>query len=62
MATRRVAVIGAGPVGLHAALRLLEEEGTEVLLLERGAEVAANVKEWVRGPRPCHCHWIFLSA
>lgn len=46
MATRRVAVIGAGPVGLHAALRLLEEEGTEVLLLERGAEVAANVKEW----------------
>jgi choline dehydrogenase-like flavoprotein len=59
---RRVAVIGACPVGLHAALRLLEEEGTEVLLLERGAEVAANVKVWVRGPRPCHSHWIFPSV
>lgn len=40
-----VAIIGAGPVGLAAAAHLLER-GIEPLVLEAGAQVGANVREW----------------
>lgn len=40
-----VAVIGAGPVGLAAAARLVER-GIEPLILERGATVGAAMLEW----------------
>jgi thioredoxin reductase len=40
-----VVIIGAGPVGLAAAAHLLER-GLEPLVLERGAEVGASVREW----------------
>jgi len=40
-----VIVIGAGPVGLAAAVHLLEW-GLEPLVLERGNQVAASVAEW----------------
>jgi thioredoxin reductase len=40
-----VAVIGAGPVGLAAAARLVER-GIEPLILERGASVGAALLEW----------------
>ena len=40
----RVAVIGAGPIGLEAALRL-STSGFETVLHERGT-VAANVRRW----------------
>ncbi|MCC6704465.1 MAG: NAD(P)-binding domain-containing protein [Thermomicrobiales bacterium] len=42
---RPVVVIGAGPVGLAAAAHLLEQ-GEEPLILERGSEIAANVRDW----------------
>ena len=40
-----VAVIGAGPVGLAAAARLVER-GIEPLILERGKSVGAAMLEW----------------
>ena len=40
-----VAVIGAGPVGLAAAARLLER-GIEPLVLEAGASVGANLLDY----------------
>jgi thioredoxin reductase len=40
-----VVVIGAGPVGLAAAARVLER-GLEPLVLERGDDVATNVADW----------------
>ena len=43
--TLPVVVIGAGPVGLAAAAQLLAR-GAEPLVLEAGAEVAANIREW----------------
>lgn len=40
-----VVVIGAGPVGLSAAVRLLER-GLEPLVLEAGGDVAASPRDW----------------
>lgn len=40
-----VVVIGAGPVGLAAAAHLLERR-LDVLILERGEDAAASVREW----------------
>jgi len=40
-----VAVIGAGPVGLAAAARLIER-GIEPLIFEKGASVGASLLEW----------------
>lgn len=40
-----VVVIGAGPVGLAAAVHLLER-GLEPLVLESGDDVASNVSDW----------------
>ena len=40
-----VAVVGAGPVGLAAAVHLLDR-GLEPLVLEAGGEVAAGVASW----------------
>lgn len=40
-----VVVIGAGPVGLAAAAHLLRR-GLTPLILEAGAEVAANIRKW----------------
>ncbi len=40
-----VAVIGAGPVGLAAAARLVER-GLRPILLEKGARVGAAILEW----------------
>ena len=42
-----VVVVGAGPQGLAAAAHLVER-GQEVVVLERGASVAAAVAEWGR--------------
>src|SRR6188472_268578 len=41
----RVAVIGAGPVGLAAAAHLLDR-GLEPLVFEAGAAVGASIREW----------------
>ena len=41
----RAVVIGAGPVGLDAALAALDA-GMEVQVLEAGSEVGANVAQW----------------
>lgn len=40
-----VVVIGAGPIGLAAAVHLLEQ-GLEPLILEAGSQVGAAVREW----------------
>ncbi len=40
-----VAVIGAGPVGLAAAAHLLQR-GETPLVLEAGAEIGANIRQW----------------
>lgn len=40
-----VVVIGAGPVGLAAAARLVER-GISVLILERGLRAAAALRAW----------------
>lgn len=40
-----VVVIGAGPVGLSAAVHLLDR-GLEVLLVEAAVEVAASLRDW----------------
>jgi hypothetical protein len=41
----RLAIIGAGPIGLEAAL-LATQKGYDVSLLERGPSVATNVRRW----------------
>ncbi|MBM9593583.1 FAD-dependent oxidoreductase [Roseitranquillus sediminis] len=43
--TLPIAVLGAGPVGLAAAARLVER-GLEPLVFERGAQAGASVAEW----------------
>ena len=43
-ATNRVAVIGAGPVGLYAAFRLVQA-GHRVVVWEKGS-IASNVENW----------------
>ena len=43
--TLPVAVIGAGPVGLAAAAHLIER-GETFVILESGASVGANVRQW----------------
>ncbi|TIW21641.1 MAG: FAD-dependent oxidoreductase, partial [Mesorhizobium sp.] len=40
-----VAVIGGGPVGLAAAVHLLEQ-GVPVKLYEAGTAVASNLRDW----------------
>lgn len=40
-----VAIIGAGPVGLAAAAHLAER-GEPFVIFERGAQVAANLRDW----------------
>jgi len=45
MAMCRIAVVGAGPVGLEMAVRAVRA-GMEVCLIERGSSIAANVREW----------------
>mgnify|MGYP002012150242 FL=1 len=42
--TDRVAVIGAGPVGLYAAFRLVQA-GHRVVIWEKGS-IASNVESW----------------
>lgn len=42
---RKIAVVGAGPVGLAAAAHLLER-GLEPVVLEAGPEVAHAVRQW----------------
>ncbi|WP_449282952.1 FAD-dependent oxidoreductase [Leucobacter sp.] len=44
-ANHPVVVIGAGPVGLAAAAHLIER-GLTPLVLERGAQVGASIREW----------------
>jgi hypothetical protein len=44
MMRKRIAVIGAGPIGLEAAL-LARQRGFEVTVLERG-QVASHVRKW----------------
>ena len=41
----RVAVIGAGPVGLAAAAHLLAR-GIEPIVFEAGTQVGASIREW----------------
>ena len=43
-ATDRVAVIGAGPIGLYAAFRLVKA-GHRVVIWEKGS-IGANVESW----------------
>jgi len=45
MQTLPVVVVGAGPVGLAAAVRLLER-GIETIVLEADTEVAASLRDW----------------
>ena len=45
MTTLPVAVIGAGPIGLSAALQLVTKGETPVIL-EAGDEVGASIREW----------------
>jgi thioredoxin reductase len=51
-----VAVIGAGPIGLAAAVRLLER-GLEPVILEAGSTAAAAVRDW--GHVPMFSPWRF---
>ncbi len=44
MTMKRVVVVGAGPIGLHAALQAVQH-GFDVTVLERG-DVAAAVRRW----------------
>ena len=44
MAADRVAVIGAGPIGLYAAFRLVQG-GHRVVIWEKGS-IASNVEQW----------------
>ena len=43
--TLPVAIIGAGPVGLAAAARLIER-GLQPLIFEKGSHVGAAVADW----------------
>ena len=43
-ATDRVAVIGAGPIGLYAAFRLVQADH-RVVIWEKGS-IGANVEKW----------------
>ena len=54
-----VVVVGAGPAGLSAAIRLMqlaESEGreTSVCVVEKGSEVGAHI---LSGPFSSHAHW-----
>lgn len=40
-----IAIIGAGPIGLSAAIQLLEK-GESPIVLEAGAEPGSNIREW----------------
>lgn len=40
-----VGIVGAGPVGLYAAYRLVKD-GHKVVLFERGEDVAGNMRSW----------------
>jgi len=42
---RRLAILGAGPTGLEAALAA-SERGLSFTLYERSAAVAGNVRDW----------------
>jgi hypothetical protein len=42
---KRIAIIGAGPIGLEAAV-YARALGYEVILFERGEQIAENVKSW----------------
>ena len=44
-ASQRVAIVGAGPVGVEAAVRAVKL-GLDVCIIERGMSIAANVREW----------------
>ena len=44
MSGKRIAIIGAGPIGLEAAM-FARRRGFEVVVLEKGI-VAANVRSW----------------
>ncbi|MEM7416605.1 MAG: FAD-dependent oxidoreductase [Gemmatimonadota bacterium] len=71
----RVVVIGAGPIGLEAALALAES-GREFVLFEAGPDVGANVTSWghvalftpwsmnvsPRARRMCAAHGVELPA
>lgn len=45
MTTPPIAIIGAGPIGLAAAARLVER-GEDLVLLESGDAVGANIRRW----------------
>ncbi|MSP81726.1 MAG: flavoprotein [Alphaproteobacteria bacterium] len=56
LAALPVAIIGAGPIGLAAAVRLLER-GIEPVILEAGAAPGAAVRDW--GHVPMFSTWRF---
>ena len=41
----KLCVVGAGPIGLEMAVRAVRH-GLDVCVVERGASIAANVREW----------------
>lgn len=49
-----VAIVGAGPIGLAAAVHLLDY-GLDPIILEAGTEVGAGVREW--GHVPMFSSW-----
>lgn len=53
----RVAVIGAGPIGLAAAAHLLER-GLEPVIFERGPQAATAVRQW--GHIRVFTPWVYL--
>jgi thioredoxin reductase len=59
--TLPVAIIGAGPVGLAAAAHLIQR-GESPLVLEAGAEIAANVRSWGHVPLFSPWRWCLDKA
>lgn len=45
MTTLPIAIIGAGPIGLSAAIQLIDK-GESPIVLEAGAEAGSNIREW----------------